>query len=45
MGITCKPIGKYQGIIPKVENELESQKKVAKEKKNVNESGKNEKSK
>jgi Sec-independent protein translocase protein TatA len=30
MGITCKPIGKFQSIMRKMENELERQKKEEK---------------
>ena len=33
MGITCKPVGKFQSIMKKMENQLEAEKKVAKEKK------------
>lgn len=33
MGITAKPYGKFQSIMRKMENELEAQKRVAKEKK------------
>lgn len=41
MGITCKPVGKFQSIMKKMENELERQKKLAKEKR---EAKKNKKS-
>lgn len=33
MGIAAKPYGKMQSIMRKMENELEAQKRVAKEKK------------
>jgi hypothetical protein len=33
MGITCKPIKKVESIMQKMENELERQKKLNKEKK------------
>ena len=33
MGITCKAIGKFQSIMRKMENQLEAEKKAAKEKK------------
>ena len=33
MGITCKPVGKFQSIMKMMENQLEAEKKVAKEKK------------
>lgn len=45
MGITCKPIGKFKGIIRKVENELEAQKKMSKRENRVTERNKHEKSK
>ena len=32
MGITCKPVGKFQSIMKKMENQLEAEKKAAKEK-------------
>ena len=32
MGITCKAIGKFQSIMKKMENQLEAEKKAAKEK-------------
>ena len=32
MGITAKPVGKFQSIIKKMENQLESERKAAKEK-------------
>ena len=34
MGITCKPVGKFQSIMKKMQNELEKQKKAMKTKKN-----------
>ena len=33
MGITCKPVGKFQSIMIKMENQLEAERKAAKEKK------------
>ena len=33
MGITCKPVGKFQSIMRKMENQLEAERKAAKEKK------------
>ena len=33
MGITCKPVGKFQSIMRKMENQLETERKAAKEKK------------
>lgn len=33
MGITCKPVGKFQSIIKKMENQLEAERKAAKTKK------------
>ena len=41
MGITCKATGKFQSIMHKMENQLEAERKVAKEKK---EAKKNKKS-
>lgn len=41
MGITCKPVGKFQSIMRKMENRLEAERKFAKEKK---EAKKNKKS-
>ena len=41
MGITCKPVGNFQSIMKKMENQLEAEKNVAKEKK---EAKKNKKS-
>ena len=32
MGITCKATGKFQSIMRKMENQLEAEKKAAKEK-------------
>ena len=32
MGITCKPTGKFQSIMRKMENQLEAGRKAAKEK-------------
>ena len=33
MGITCRPCGKFQSIMKKMENQLETERKAAKEKK------------
>ena len=33
MGITCKSVGKFQSIMRKMKNQLEAEKKAAKEKK------------
>ncbi len=33
MGITCKATGKFQSIMKKIENQLETERKAAKEKK------------
>ena len=33
MGITCKKTGKFQSIMRKMENQLEAERKAAKEKK------------
>ena len=33
MGITAKPVGKFQSIMKKMENQLEVERKAAKEKK------------
>ena len=33
MGLTAKPVGKFQSIMRKMENQLEAERKVAKEKK------------
>ena len=33
MGITCRPCGKFQSIMKKMENQLEVERKAAKEKK------------
>ena len=35
MGVTCKPVGKFQSIMRKMKNQLEAEKKAAKEKKEV----------
>ena len=32
MGITVKPVGKFQSIMQKMENQLEAERKAAKEK-------------
>ena len=33
MGLSCKPTGKFQSIMKKMENQLETERKAAKEKK------------
>ena len=33
MGLTAKPVGKFQSIMRKMENQLEAERKVAKENK------------
>ena len=33
MGVNCKPVSKMQSIMRKMENQLEAERKVAKEKK------------
>ena len=33
MGLTAKPVGKFQSIMKKMENQLEAERKAAKEKK------------
>ena len=38
MGITCKPVSKMQSIMRKMENQLESERKAAKEKKEAKKS-------
>ena len=40
MGITCKPVGKFQSIMKKMENQLEADRKAAKEKKESKKEGK-----
>ena len=40
MGITCKPVGKFQSIMAKLENQLEADRKAAKEKKEAKKSKK-----
>ena len=41
MGLSCKPVGKFQSVIRKMENQLETERKAAKERK---EAKKNKKS-
>ena len=36
MGLTAKPVGKFQSIMKKMENQLEAERKAAKEKKEAN---------
>lgn len=36
MGLSCKATGKFKSIMSKMENQLEAEKKVAKEKKEAN---------
>ena len=38
MGITCKPVSKMQSIMRKMENQLEVERKAAKEKKEAKKS-------
>ena len=38
MGITCKPTGKFQSIMRKMENQLEAERKAANEKKEAKKS-------
>ena len=38
MGITCKATGRFQSIMKKMENQLEAERKAAKEKKEVKKS-------
>lgn len=33
MGLTCKPVGKFKSIMRKMENKLEADKKLQKDKK------------
>ena len=40
MGITAKPVGKFQSIMKKMENQLEADRKAAKEKKESKKGGK-----
>ena len=40
MGITAKPVGKFQSIMRKMENQLEADRKVAKEKNESKKGGK-----
>ena len=37
MGFSCKPTGKFQSIMKKMENKLEAERKAAKEKKEAKE--------
>ena len=38
MGLTSKPVGKFQSIMRKTENQLEAERKTAKEKKEAKKS-------
>ena len=40
MGLTSKPVGKFQSIMRKMENQLEAERKAAKEKKESKNGGK-----
>ena len=40
MGITCKPVGRFQSIMRKMENQLEAERNAAKEKKENKKGGK-----
>ena len=42
MGITAKPVGKFQSIMRKMKNQLEAERKVSKEKKESKKGGKRE---
>ena len=35
MGVNCKPVGKQKSMIQKMQNELEAERKAAKEKRGV----------
>ena len=39
MGITCKPVGKFQSIMKKMENQLLAEKQAVKTKKKENKNG------
>lgn len=41
MGLSCKPVSKFKSIMVKMENELEAQKRAAKEKKESKKKGGN----
>lgn len=41
MGLNCKPVSKFKGIMVKMENELEAQKRLVKEKKENKKKGGN----
>ena len=38
MGITCKPVGKFHSIMRKMENQLEAERKAAKDRKEARKS-------
>ena len=38
MGLSCKAIGKFQSVMKKMENQLEAERKAAKEKKEAKKS-------
>lgn len=40
MGVTCRPCGKFQSIMKKMENQLEAERKSAKDKKEAKKSKK-----
>ena len=40
MGITCKPVGKFQSVMRKMQNQLEAERKAAKEKREAKKSKK-----
>lgn len=40
MGLTSKPVGRFQNIMRKMENQLEAERKAAKEKKESKKGGK-----
>ena len=45
MGITCKPSGKFKSVMKKMENQLEAERKAAKEKKEAKKRSKDERAK
>ena len=40
MGLTSKPVGRFQSIMRKMENQLEAERKAAKERKETKKGGK-----
>ena len=45
MGVNCKPVGKQKSIIQKMQNQLEAERKAAKEKREAKKRSKDERSK